>query len=264
MTSDAFQERTEPPTKRRLLEARQQGTVARSRDLVTAGQLLIASLVAFVAGAGFVKSILEFLQRALSQPARLNIAADQIVAEFRQLSDWSAAHVLPFLLVCAGCVVFLNLIQIGFLFAPSAIQPSWPRVHPVSGLRRILSQSSLFGFAVAAAKLIVCLTVVSWFLLQQLSSLVILPEFGTADIAERVGKVLLRFAFVLSLAYLVLALFDIIFQKWRYKQELRMTKEEVRAELKNMDGDPRIQQRRREVHQKLSQAHQVPKKGLMG
>ena len=87
---------------------------------------------------------------------------------------------------------------------------------------------------------------------------------GHSDIAERVGKLLLRFAFVLSLAYLVLALFDIIFQKWRYKQELRMTKQEVRAELKNMDGDPRIRQRRREAHKKLSQARQVSEKGLKG
>ncbi len=186
----------------------------------------------------------------------MDIESNQIIDEFHRLADWSVSNVVPLLLLLVGFTILFNLVQVGFLLAPDVIRPILSRINPFDGIKRILSVSSLFTVGFGVAKLLVCVLVAVWFFTQQLPLLVNLINTNTASIAAYIGQTASKFAFLLALTYLGLALLDFSFRRWKYEQDLRMTKREIREELKSMEGDPQIRQRRRETHQKLIQARQ--------
>jgi flagellar biosynthetic protein FlhB len=130
-------------------------------------------------------------------------------------------------------------------------------LSPFQGAKRIVSVRALVKLCVSLGKLIVLVAIAGWWIAMQL------PEFLNS-MGGQPGELLLQIkssasglAFSLAIALILLALLDFAFQKWKHEQDLMMTKQEVREEMKQMDGDPHIRQRRREAHRKLAQAREL-------
>ena len=273
--ADEFGERTEQPTDRRRSDARQKGNVARSIDLNSAGLMLATALALWLFGDSLARSLGEMLATGLREPGPLDFDGGDALARFRALAGVLAASVVPVMLFMATAALLLNLGQVGFVVAPEAVQPKLARLNPLEGLKRIFSLRAVMRLAVSLAKLAIVVAIASW------SIAALAPEFpamlggewqslsaGAADAGFReravapgvfagIRDATVQLAFWLALALFALGVADLGFQRWKHEQDLRMTKQEVREELKEMEGDPHIRQRRREAHRKLAEAREL-------
>jgi flagellar biosynthetic protein FlhB len=143
------------------------------------------------------------------------------------------------------------------LIAPEALQPQFGRLNPLSGFRRIFSVAALMRLGVSLAKLAIVVGIAVWSIgaiLPQVSQLIGLAPGATLVFME---GALVKLAFQVSAALVFLALLDFLYQRWRLEQDLKMSRQEIRDEMKEMEGNPLVRQRRREAHKKVAQAREL-------
>ena len=243
--------RTEEATPRRREEAREKGQVARSNDLASAVMLLAGLVFVRFYGPVMVDELKAVTTEVLRWMGEPKAEGQDYYHQF-----WVLA--LAFLRILAPLALFLmamglavNWAQFGFIWAAEPLTPSLDKLNPVNGFRRIFSLRGtvlLFGglFKVAAAGLVLWLRIRA-----DLDKMVMLPELPLAAAFAGVGAMLFRAGLELIIILLVLGILDFLFQRWQYEQDLKMTREEVREELKRMEGDPTIRARRRVIMRRM-------------
>jgi flagellar biosynthetic protein FlhB len=257
MSTDEFGERTEQPTERRRTQARERGNVARSVDLTAAGLMLGAAAVFYVLAVPLCRALAELTAGLLRSAGRTHVESADVALQFRNILQLLAPSLLAVLLAMMLTAFLWNVVQVGILIAPEALQPQFGRLNPLNGLRRIFSMSSLMRLAVSLAKLAIVVGIAVWSIgsiLPQVTHLIGLSPGATLVFME---GALVSLAFQLSAALVFLALLDFLYQRWRLEQDLKMTRQEIRDEMKEMEGDPLMRQRRREAHRKVAQAREL-------
>ncbi|MGD0152379.1 MAG: flagellar biosynthesis protein FlhB [Thermacetogeniaceae bacterium] len=257
----ASEDRTEQPTQKRREETRKKGMVARSVELNSALILLATFYCLKLLGLWIGGRSLEFTTQIMEM-----IGQQWGSSTFNQLLILSAAAfaeiAVPIMLVAmtAGCVA--NLVQVGFMFIPELIMPKLERINPLEGLKRIISRRALVELLKAVIKIgvagYIAFGVVN-------SSAYIFPrlmDMGLPDTIAILGNLGSTIVFRVGLFFLVLAVADYAFQYTEHMKMMRMTKQEVKEELRQFEGDPqikgRIRQRQRQfAMQRMMQ--QVPK-----
>src|SRR5579862_9243554 len=257
MATDEYGERTEQPTDRRRNQARERGNVPRSMDLTAAGLLLGAASVLYMLAIPVCRTLADLMAAALRNARPEAIGANDVVERMRGLLRIIGPNLLAILVAMMLTALVWNVLQVGFLVAPEVLQPQFGRLNPLSGIRRILSLAGIMRLAVSLAKLAIVVGLAVWSIQTMLPGFVQLIGLEPRVILFHVEQSLVRLAFQLSSALVFLALLDFLFQRWRFEQDLRMTKQEVREELKEMEGDPLMRQRRREAHRKVAQAREL-------
>ena len=250
-------EKTEDPTEHRRSEARKDGNVAKSVDVNAAVIMLTAAGGLLFLGPAMGRSLAQLMQAFLSGPALLELDAAGVVKDAQDIINHVSGFLLPFmgLMFCAALVA--NILQIGFLFTTKPLTLKWDRLNPISGMKRIASISSLAKLGTSIGKVLVMVGIAGFFIA---ANLPMLQGMATAEPDVILGVIsgkALELSFQLGLAMLVIAILDFSFQKWKHENDLKMTKQEVREELKNMDGDPHMRQRRKEAHKKIAQAKEM-------
>jgi len=255
-------EKTEAPTPRRLQEAREKGQVARSPDLAAAVGLLAGLVLLNIYG----ETIVRGFQDAITQALRLDrVPADPALAldqGWRLVARHAAVILAPIFLILVIVAVLANLMQVGFLFVAKPIIPSLEKISPLSGFKRLFSVRSAVRLLMSLSKVGI-ISVVAYFTVRQyLPNLVALTSLTFTEIIACGAHLSFVLGLRMALVLLLLALLDYTFQRYKWIQDLRMSKEELKEELKRMEGDPIMRQRRRGVArqlalQRMSQA--VPK-----
>lgn len=257
------QERSEQPTARHRLEARNQGRIAKSVELSAAVVLLAgATAIAATGGAslaGFARRMLRESAGALSGgPLTMGAAADAL----RGTTLGLLAALAPFVTGVAVASIAIGLVQTRGLFTTEAIQPKFSNLNPVGGLKKILSWDAVINLLKALVKLIVLGLVTVLVLRGHWGELLSLVETGPLAVIAVTRALGLRLVFVTGFAFLVVALLDYWWQSFQYERGLKMTKQEVRTEHRETEGDPVIKARIRSMQmararQRMLQA--VPK-----
>ncbi|MGE5594401.1 MAG: flagellar biosynthesis protein FlhB [Hyphomicrobiales bacterium] len=233
-------ERTEAPTPRRREDARKQGNVAKSQELVSVGVLLAAVLALRAIGPGIWHNLTDIVRDGLGHPAGQELTPESTM----QLGRDAATHLLltlaPLFAIVGLAGVALNVAQTGFFFSGVGLKPKLSNINPASGAKRIFSKDGGVNLAKALFKMAVIAAVVYMTMRSQLSSIAELtaesvPQ-ATAHTAQLCFDIALRSALVLFL----MGVADWAWQRRQYMSRLRMTKEELRQELKESDGDPQI------------------------
>jgi len=250
-------EKSEDPTDQRRREARNQGNVAKSVDVNAAAIMIAATGGLMFLGPEIATGFAGLLRRYLDGPPLLEIDRFMVMREFWNIFQDVAGFALPFILLMMLTALLANLAQIGVLFTTESLGFKWQRVNPVSGFQRIFSIAAFAKFGISLAKIVAMAAVASWFLYLRIPEMQGMGQSEPAVILSAIGSVILELAFQLALTMLIIALLDYSFQKWKYEQDLKMTKQEIRDEMKNMDGDPHIRQRRKEAHRKLATAQEM-------
>ncbi len=249
-------EKTEAPTPRRRNEARAKGQVARSQDL-TAAVLMFSAFVALaVLGPGLWRSLAAIMTAALSadQPQRLDnvlpLAGAIVVELIKRLG--------LFLVIVFLATLTSLYVQIGWLVTFQPLMPSLSKVSPLAGFKRLFSARSLMRAATSLLKLVLVAAVAYVTLASSVTAIVYSFSFGFYDIIQIGSALTMDLGFRLGGALLILALIDVVWQRYRHEKDLRMTKEEVKDELRSMEGDPQIKRRRRQLQLQLA-AQQLQK-----
>ncbi len=243
-------EKSEPATPRRRSEARSRGQIPRSHDLTMALLLLAALLLLKLQGPAIWRSLLLIMQKGLSdvgQPDPLALIPLSVAAGREVVS------VLAPLLLC-GLVLALivTLSQIGFLLTFEPLKPNLTKLDPMAGLRRLFSPRSGVTLVLNLAKLIVVAAVAGVTIYTQSGPILTAHEMDHMVVLASALDLTFTLGVRLALLLLVLAIFDYLYQRYRHERDLRMTKAEVKEELRRMEGDPVIKRRRRQVQLQLA------------
>jgi flagellar biosynthesis protein FlhB len=259
--ADTAYDKSIAPTPRRRQQAREQGQVAHSHDLASAG-LLIAGLAALLMlGGKAVEFFGSLAQRQLSGDAWLSMGADAnsvdfIVRQWRTVGLELLQVLAPIIGLFLLAAVVMHLVQTGFLWLPERLLPDWGRINPITGFGRIFSASTAVRLGLGVLKLGVVSLVAFWSLYHRRDEILGLAALEPQQIAAAISEITIWTSLKIALALGALAVLDYGYQRWKLEQDLRMTPQELREELKNLQGDPQMLAKRRDLQNKLSKAAQ--------
>ena len=246
-------ERTEEATPKRLREAREEGNVARSQDLTSAIALGLATLAAwgmthFIFGEGqaMLRRVLDFsMMDDVLEPGNAWEALLQV--------GWSTLRVLlPFLLLVLAGTWLAQIIQVGFLFTGKSVRLKPERLDPIQGAKRILGPSGLVKVSLDSMKVLVVLSVATLTVIQYQERVLGLPGLSMMAGVQFIGMMMLDLALRTVGVLLLLGILDYAWQRWRRKRDLRMTRQQVRDDMKEAEGDPEHRKRRLRLQQQIA------------
>lgn len=240
MAEDTGLERTEPASARRREKARDEGQVARSRELSTLALLLTAGGGLWFMGVGLTDRLSGLLRHGLRLDRTLVLDPDMMLSRLRETSLEMLLAFAPLLLLLMLAGVGSTLLLNGWMFSLKPLQPDWGRIDPLKGLGRILSWHGAIEMLKAIAKTLLVGSVAVWVIWHNSGGLLSLagesPDSGMTHMMQLVGKCFLIMAGSMALIVAI----DIPFQMWDHERKLRMTREEVRQENKETEGDPHL------------------------
>jgi len=252
MAEESDLERTEQPSARRLEKARSEGQVPQSRELGTFTILLVGASLLWGMGGWIMRRTIALVETGLTLDASVMHEPQKI---FPRLLDFAIEVMLlfsPFFLALILAALIGPLALKGFVFSPAALQPKFSRLSPLQGIKRVISKNGLVELikAVLKAALIVGIsTLVIWKEFGDLMALLSQPLHAGLGNAGR----MITQSFLLVICGMVLIVAaDVPFQIWQHYDKLKMTKEEVRQEHKEMEGDPHIKARIRSIQRETA------------
>lgn len=244
-------EKTFEATPHRRQEAREKGHVAYSQDLSSALLLLLGVVGLMLLGGAVVQSCTALMQHHLSTVPEFIASTRTILHQWLGITLSLSAAVLPFmgLLMLGGILVSIG--QVGFLWVPERIAPEFSRISVLNGARRILSLTGTARLAFGLVKVLlisVAAGATLWWRWDEVlrSGALDVPQLGQFLIGIALETLLWA-----TVILVLLATLDYALQRWKYEQDLRMTHQEVREELKNLQGDPQIVARRRAIQRQM-------------
>jgi len=245
-------DKSQEPTPHRRQKAREEGQVAKSQDLGSAVMLILGLVCLMTLGTGVVEFLDDFSRRQLGGEAWLSADLDFVITQFNGTVSGMAGCLLPiFGLLLVGAVA-VNLAQVGFLFIPKKLAPDITRLDPLKGLQRMFSLANLVKLVFSIFKILVIAAVAFVCLYHERDTILNLTAMSVREIASYMVGVLLDIALKVGLALLVLAILDYAFQRWKHEQDIKMTPQEVREEMKHLEGSPETKARRRQVQRQLA------------
>ncbi|MEM1011338.1 MAG: flagellar biosynthesis protein FlhB [Planctomycetota bacterium] len=249
MPDDQDQEKTQDPTPKRRQEARQEGNVAKSQDLA-ASVVLAGSLIAlWILGPRLWESILNVTFVSIAElPPREATRVEGVMAMAKTIVLEIALGMGPIMLVLAFAAVAGNVIQTGFLVAFKKLEPKAEILNPFAGAKKLFFAAKTYvGFAMNLMKLIAVTLVAWWAVSTELGKIVGLQRIDPAAVAPAAAMSVLIVAAKVAAALLLIAIIDFFYQRQRHEKDLRMTHQQVKDEMKKMEGDPEVKKRRRQI-----------------
>ncbi|MGN0352699.1 MAG: flagellar biosynthesis protein FlhB [Roseburia sp.] len=252
-------EKTEPATAKKLREAREDGKVAKSRELVSAVDLIVIFLVLkiFISNVGnnFI-NVFEYIYTAIPDFITNNsveLTSETMMAFFDVVIGISAKIVAPFFLFGFCVTALVNLVQVGWKVTTKPLKPKPDKFNPINGFKRIISKDSIFELVKSIVKIALIIYVAYTSIKGEANSLFILYEIPLLQAVILCGNIIINAGLKISLIYLVVGIVDFIYQKHKFNEEMKMTKQEVKDEYKNTEGNPEIKGRQRQRMREASQ-----------
>ncbi|HYD95670.1 MAG TPA: flagellar biosynthesis protein FlhB [Noviherbaspirillum sp.] len=252
MAEDSDLERTEPASPRRLEQAREEGDVPRSRELATCTVLLGAGLGIWFSGDRLVRSLNHMLTSGLSLEREhafdFNQLLMHIVPGLTEVLLGFAPLAGILLLVAAGSPLLIG----GWLFTAKSLEPNFSRLNPIKGLGNMFSTRALVELVKAIGKTVLIGGIAWIVVMRQADTMLALATEPLASGGAHLGDLLLTSFIAIVFGLVVIALIDVPYQLWHYANKLKMTREELRQESKESDGDPMVKARIRQLQREMA------------
>ena len=263
MAEQQGQEKTEAPTEKKRRDSREEGQVAFSKELPSAA-LLAGILLTLIASSPLIldafREMTSKVFREMSKADELSIGS--LYELFGEIFSILLPAFAPFAAIIVLVGIFASILQVGVQITLKAIAPKFNKISPLTGLKRLFSTQSLADFLKSLAKLII-VGIVGYITymdkITELNGLFVatpeaILEYNFTVVAEVSGKIVL--------ALVAIAIFDYLYQRWHHEKQLMMTKQEVKEETKQTEGDPQLKARIRQIQREMSNARmmqEVPK-----
>ncbi len=262
MAEESFQEKTEQPTPKRIREAREKGQVAKSMELSSVA-IMLAGIGALVAmgpyTAGQLKGTFSWLFESSSyrlvNPEAISGFVTQIVYVFGRA-------IAPIAVALVAVALGISFLQVGPLVSTQAIEPKFEKLDVTKGLKRLFSVRSLFSASRDVVKLAI-ITLICWYAIKaELPTMLRFPDMEVQEIASAMGAIAIKISLKILIALIVIAVLDYAYQKYDYIKGLKMSKQELKEEMKTTEGNPQVKSRIRTIQREMSRKRmmtEVPK-----
>lgn len=259
MADDDAGEKTEQPTARRRQEARENGQVSRSTDLTSAIALLAGLVLLDVFGPGMRTSLLLLVSEMLDVS---DASPDSLRIWIARAAHTAAALLLPFLLLLLIATGVTAWTQTGLLVTTKKLMPKLENISPKKGLKRMFSMDSLTRTAMGFLKMGLVGLVAYYTVMTRIQPVLGCATVEPLGILSIAADVLFTLMLRMALVLMILGLIDYFYQRYKMEQQLKMSKQEIKDEMKRMEGDPLLKGRRRQMQARLAMqrvAIDVPK-----
>ncbi len=259
---DDKDDKTESATPKKLNEARNKGQVAKSQELGMAMLLLTALIALEIWGGGLQQALEAALRDGFSLRIPETMDKDWAVATIRKLIFGVFPAVLPLLALLVVVSIVTGFAQVGVRFVTEPIMPKIEKLNPMKGLARIFSLRALVTTGVAFLKFAVLGTILWLNVRSDLPVLMLLADHPFSETAPVVARLAFKILWWISIVLLAISLLDMLYQKWQFQRDMRMSKKDIKDEQKNTDGDPEVKGRIRRAMREVSMRRmmeEVPK-----
>jgi flagellar biosynthetic protein FlhB len=247
MAEDSDLEKTEPASARRLEQAREEGQVPHSRELGAFLILLVAAGGFWMMGGWLSQRVAAMFRKGLTLDDKLMHDPDQMLVRFSDLSLDVLITFSPLLLALMIAALASPFLLNAFIFSPKALMPKFDRMDPIKGLQRLFSWNGVAELVKAVAKAALIGGVAAWVIWSERNDLIGLLAQPLGASMASAGH-LIAFSFLAMVAAMILIVgIDIPFQLWSYHDKLKMTRDELKQEAKEMEGDPHVKGRIRSL-----------------
>ena len=251
--AESASEKTEEPSSRRLQEAREDGNVAKSQDLIASVSLCGAILLMKIFGTDIMGDFRVLTSRFLGEsfgenPTRADGLLEMTAFAARQFVSAS----LPLMVGVTSITLVVIICQVGFSLTLKPLKPNFGKLNPIKGAKQFVDMRAGMRLVMSLGKLFLIAGVSIYVVSVRVVDITKLSGMGAAQLFFASCDLVFELAMILSILLLTMAVLDFAYQKWQRIKDLRMTKQEVKEEMKNMDGDPMIKQRRQRVARQLA------------
>lgn len=249
-------EKTEEPTSKKLSDARKKGQVAKSQDLTMAVSLLVFFVILKIYVGALGNNLLGAFQDSYRHLA--DYTNDEFTLQFAcsVLGDKIERIMLlvaPFFIVIVLICIITLLMQVRFKVSFEPMKPDLKKFNPISGLKRLFSKEKLVQLLMSIAKLTAMVYVVYSFLKDKWNLVLDMYEYTLQEALVLIGDIIINVGLRISACFFVIAIVDLIYQKWKFHQDMKMTKQEVKDEYKQAEGDPKVKGQQRQRMRQASQ-----------
>ncbi len=252
MAEDSDLEKTEQPSQRKLDQAKEKGQVARSHELSTFSILLAGGATLWFMGASLNAQMVRLLHDGLTISQDLVFKPELLIPHLYELSSEMLIIFAPVLLTLLLAALLSPLLLNGWLFSPEALMPQFSRMNPVSGIARMFSAHALVELGKALGKAVVVGGVATWVIWQHRDDVLQLASLSISAAISQMGYLVGGSFLAIVGAMLLIVAVDVPFQLYDHNKKLMMTKEEVRQESKETDGNPEVKGRIRSMQREAA------------
>ncbi|SMF36568.1 flagellar biosynthetic protein FlhB [Alteromonadaceae bacterium Bs31] len=254
---DSSQEKTEEATPRRQEKAREEGQIPRSKELTTTAVLLASSFGLLFFGGVIANGLLNILRFNFSLEREALFDVNTMLSHLGS-SFWQAMlSLLPFFAMVLLAAIVGPMALGGWLFSGKSIAPKLNRMDPIKGLGRMFSVKSLVELVKAIGKVFVVITVALVLLASMQDSLLGLAGEGVERGVRHSLTLSLWAAILLSCSTIVIAIVDIPFQIWDHSKKLKMSRQDIKDEMKDTEGKPEVKSKIRQMQQQMAQSRMM-------
>lgn len=245
-------EKTEEATPRRKKEAREEGNVAKGKEISQAFTLLASFILLYFLMQQMIFTVIGeirfYFSELIISPFSINNAYNILMTAFIK----TIRTIAPIMIVSAAAGVLVNFLQIGPLFTTKSLVPDLKKIDPIKGAKNIFSLRSLMELFKSLFKLFV-ITAVAYNILSK--NIDIFEESLHQDLTQSIvvlSSLISKMAFSIIAALVILGIIDLLYQRWQHNKDLKMSKYEVKQERKEMEGDPMVNQQRKQRQREMS------------
>jgi flagellar biosynthetic protein FlhB len=252
MAEDSDLEKTEQPSQRRLDQAREEGQVARSRELSTFTVLVAGGAGLWLMGASLSEHLIKLVRQGLTLNADIVFKPELMMPHLHNLSLEALMAFLPYLLLLLVVATFSPLLLNGWMFTFKPLVPDLSKLNPVSGIGRMFSVNSLVELGKAIAKSVLVGGIGAWAIWHNRDHVLLLISEPVVQSIPHLGSLMWACFATIMGGVLLIAGVDVPYQLWEHNKKLKMTKEEVRREAKESEGDPQVKAKIRSMQREMA------------
>ncbi len=246
------EEKTEQATPKRRQEAREKGQVAKSIELNTAF-ILAASIIFFYFNANYLGNHLkEAFVQFIQQSSNFKLTVETFPFVVKQITYLMFSTLLPFLVVLLFVAFLINVVQVGFMITPKAIELKLEKLNPVNGFKNMFSLRSFGELVKSLLKLLVISYILYLFVKAKMPYWLTLVDTSKEIVFIALLKGIFLIGIYILIFILAMAILDYLFQRYTFEKSIRMSPREIKDEYKQMEGDPHVKQRIRRLQMELA------------
>ncbi len=257
--SDSGSDPTEQPTARRLKRARDDGQVARSMELPAAAVMIAAVLTILIVGSLWATRLSAMLVQSFTFDRKTLDTPSLLPANFAMQMLEALLLVLPLMAVVAVVAILASGATGGYHFSIKGVAPQFSKLSPAEGFKRMFGSRAVVELLKSVAKFSLVAAVLWLLVMRHMTELLQLGNMELQSALAAAGNLLTHAALWLTLSLVLIALIDAPYQKWSYIQRLRMTKQEIKDEMKDMEGRPEVKQQIRRRQREMANNRMMQK-----
>ncbi|WP_040725651.1 flagellar biosynthesis protein FlhB [Thiomicrorhabdus sp. Kp2] len=252
-------EKSEEPTQKKLDDARDKGQIPRSKELTTLLITLSAAIFMLLYGGAMMQDFIDMMIKGISFDRDIAFDTQKMFDLIIALIIKAIYLMLPFILVMMFIALVSPILLGGWAFSAKALAPKASKLNPISGIKRMFSVKALLELLKAFAKFSLVMAMATYFLYFTFAEVLVLGIEPLKFAMAHSGSLIVQAFIFVSLSLLIVAAIDVPFQLWDHNKQLKMTKQEVKEEYKQQEGNPEVKGRIRQVQREMSQRRMMQK-----